>query len=61
MKLLISPRPNWPSFHASRNVPKSIESGIESPVTRSERSCSASRTMLTIGYSAMTLNTPRIA
>ena len=57
MKLLSSPRPNWPSSHAVWIVPKSIESGIDRPVTRSDRSCSASRTMLTIGYSAMRLNT----
>ena len=57
MKLLSRPRPNWPSSHAVLKVPKSIESGIEKPVTRSDRSCSASSRMLTIGYSATRLNT----
>ena len=38
MKLLSRPRPNWPSSHAVWNVPKSIESGIDRPVTRSDRS-----------------------
>ena len=48
-KLLSRPRPKLPSSHASLKVPKSSESGIEKPVTRSDRSWKASSRMLRIG------------
>ena len=49
MKLLSSPRSKLPSSHAVLNVSKLSESGIEKPVTRSDRSWNASSTMLRIG------------
>ena len=49
MKLLTRPRLNPPSSHAVLNVLKSSESGIEKPVTRSDRLWNASSTMLMTG------------
>ena len=49
MALLTSPRLKPPSSHAVLNVLKSSESGIEKPVTRSDRLWKASSRMLKIG------------
>jgi hypothetical protein len=49
MKLLTRPRLKPPSSHACLNELKSSESGIEKPVTRSDRLWKASRTMLSTG------------